>query len=597
MAQITLDLADAAEVKAMQARPPFVAACELIEAELARRPQGRPRDWSVNGILSVLIFLARHETGFYIDRASDLIATLPSETRESLGLNRPDGRPFTTRQISYAWNEISRCTDPAAHGIDDAERARRLALLVRIQNLLLIATIPREIRTRWRGDTALDATLVWAHARPPSSGNGKLYAGAADGDGMRTAKRVELLSSDDDRIFDAPTDDHPFLDKLRPVPFAEPELNERTGRRRRRDRGNRAVGATWIGSKDFPKNLYGHAHHIAVTVGPVGDDELPLPPIAVGHVTTPTTSHPAKSAMVMLTDLNEQLAQLGGAATGLGDVLADGGYSQAKPEHWTLPLRDLGAEPIFQLHSTNQLGHRGVLEGHPGGYLLIDGRFYCPCLPEHLRHALYPRFGKHRDKDHTKMRAEFRKVLAQRAPYELRPRGKYRQVGLRFETPHATQSCPQCGDGCCSTRFVNIHWDQLGLYQKHRFGSEDWARSYARRSRVEGFFGALKSPSVGRHNRATSLFFEYAKVSLAVTFRAIATNLHLLANWHANLAAGGRIKRHRPGRPRINPRLCDIRTNPSVLEPARQKKRKARRPTRAKPPPDNPFANLAAPRS
>ena len=86
-------------------------------------------------------------------------------------------------------------------------------------------------------------------------------------------------------------------------------------------------------------------------------------------------------------------------------------------------------------------------------------------------------------------------------------------------------------------------------------------------------------------------------VRLAVTFRAIATNLHLLANWHANLAAGGRIKRHRLGRPRINPRLCDIRTNPSVLEPARQKKRKARRPTRAKPPPDNPFANLAAPRS
>ncbi|MFZ4433429.1 MAG: hypothetical protein ACOYOQ_09580 [Microthrixaceae bacterium] len=107
----------------------------------------------------------------------------------------------------------------------------------------------------------------------------------------------------------------------------------------------------------------------------------------------------------------------------------------------------------------------------------------------------------------------------------------------------------------------------------------------------------FKSPTVGRHNRNTSLFFEYAKNALSVTFAAMATNLHLLANWHADRVEG-RKKRHRPGRPRINPTLAEIREDPAVLGESRQKKRRKRqRPPRANPPPSNPFADLGAPRS
>lgn len=303
----------------------------------------------------------------------------------------------------------------------------------------------------------------------------------------------------------------------------------------------------------------------------------------------------------MLSDIQQRVSRgpdRPDGTNGLRDVLADGGYSQAKAEHWTLPLRALGAEPVFQLHTTNQLGHRGTLEGHPDGYLHIDGRYYCPCLPDHLRNANYPRFGKFKNRDHNEMRAEFRAVLTQRKPFELQPRGKNRDTGLRFKTPHSTTTCTVCDSDCCSTTTVTITWDQLGLYQQHRFGSETWAASYDRRSQVEGYFGVLKSPTVGHHNRSTSLFFEYAKNSLAVTFNAIATNLHLLANWHANRANGGPKKRHRPGRPRINPTLAQIAATPDIVEETRTAKRKARRrPSRAKPPPNNPFANLGAPRT
>jgi hypothetical protein len=596
MSQITLDAHDAREVEAMMARATDI--CAAIEWELAKRWAGRPREWTVKGMLTAFVLIARHEEGFFIDRGADLIATLPTHTRERLELNRLGGRPFTNRQISYAWNEISRCIDPAAPGIDDTERERRLELLIRVQNELLYASVDREYRRHWTGDTALDATLVWAHGRPPQSANNKTYAGAADGDGIRTSKRAELLDDDIEVVYEEPTSDHPFLHDLRPAPFAKPEYHEHSGRRRRRDRGNKAVCAKWIGGNSISKVLFGYAHHIAIAVGGLDSNDQ-LPPLAVGHVTTASTSHPARSVIGMLTDINDRLRRSDtGGPSGLGDVLADGGYSGAKPEHWGLPIRQLGAEPVFQLHTTNQLGHRGTLEGHAGGYLLVDGRYYCPCLPEQLHHAPFPRFGKFKDRDHDEMRAEFRAVAEQRLPYELRPRGRYRDTGLRFSTPHGDVDCPSCGTDCCATNTVTITWDQLGLYQKERFGTEAWAQSYGRRSQVEGFFGMLKAPTVGRHNRNTSLFFEYAKTSLAATFHAIATNLYQLANWHADRAAGEPKKRHRPGRPSINPTLDDIAANPDVLAEARTEKRRARgRPGRAKPPPDSPFAHLGAPRS
>lgn len=611
MSQVTLDQYDATEAEAVIARAHKV--CLALEVELAKKLPGRPREWTVRGILTALVLLARHEHEFHIDRCADLIRTLPASTRERLGLNRPDGRPFTTRQISYAWNQICRCVDPAAHGLDDDERTRRLDLLQQVQNELLFASIDREYRRQWSGDIAVDATLIWSHGRPEHTANQKLYAGASDGDGIPTGKRVELLADIEDPTFDEPRSDHPFLDDLQPVPLAEVEFHEHSGRRRRRDRGNQAVGAKWIGGSSMHKVLFGYAHHIAVTIGDVPEqddteekadsaEQVRLPPLAIGQVTTPTTSHPARSALGMLSDLQRRLADdPDRPADGppLRDVLADGGYSQAKPEYWNLAIRSLGARPVFQLHNGNQAGHRGSLEGHPGGYLLIDGRYYCPCLPDDLRSGTYPRFGKFRDRNHEEMKEEYRSILAKREPYELRPRGTYREIGLRFSTPHADGGCPNCSDGCCETKTVTITWDQLGLYQELRHGSEEWARSKNRRSQVEGFFGALKTPTVGHHNRRTAQFFEYAKNSLAVTFASIATNLHLLANWHANRAAGRRKKRHRPGRPKLNPTLADIGNNPDVIGDVRQKKRRSRRKSKQErpPPPDHPFANLRRPQS
>jgi hypothetical protein len=200
------------------------------------------------------------------------------------------------------------------------------------------------------------------------------------------------------------------------------------------------------------------------------------------------------------------------------------------------------------------------------------------------------------------MKDEFRAVLAERAAYELRPRGRYRDTGMRFTPPHADKPCPHCGtdDACCGTKSIVLTWEKLGLYQEEIFGSPEWAISYNRRSHVEGFFGSLKSPTVGRHSRNTARFFEYAKAALAATFAAVATNLHLLTKWHADRASGKK-KRHRAGRPRTNPTLATIADNPEAARAAvddkKKKRRKSHKKAKEPPPKANALDYLGAPRS
>lgn len=48
--------------------------------------------------------------------------------------------------------------------------------------------------------------------------------------------------------------------------------------------------------------------------------------------------------------------------------------------------------------------------------------------------------------------------------------------------------------GCCTQRTITVpgHVDAKSR-QRHYWGSRDWIKSFARRSRVEGYFGNLKS--------------------------------------------------------------------------------------------------------
>ena len=63
----------------------------------------------------------------------------------------------------------------------------------------------------------------------------------------------------------------------------------------------------------------------------------------------------------------------------LGDVLADSGYSHRVPQHWAIPLRAAGAQPVQDLHP-----HDRGPKGTHAGAIISNGNLYCPKTPRTL---------------------------------------------------------------------------------------------------------------------------------------------------------------------------------------------------------------------
>ena len=276
---------------------------ERLEERCRTERFGRPRDWTVRGVLAVLLAAARHHQTFHIEDAAELAGELSAAHRERLGAHQRNGAPLTHRQISYAWNLISRAVDPARH-TDHASRVDAIDELQRLCTELLWGTVARDIRRAWRGDLAIDATIVDTHSRPRSS----------------------------DQNYDRRA--HPYAAAL--TNRHDRAAGRRGTRRRRWDLNRRPTGADWTGHH----NRFGYAHHVAVlTQNEQRDNDLPV--LAVALTTTPASAHPARSATPLLDHITDHTG-----AT-LGDVLADAGYSQAAAVDWTLAIRARGGDPIF----------------------------------------------------------------------------------------------------------------------------------------------------------------------------------------------------------------------------------------------------------
>ena len=67
------------------------------------------------------------------------------------------------------------------------------------------------------------------------------------------------------------------------------------------------------------------------------------------------------------------------SGTALSEVLADSGYAHRVSEHWVVPLRQLGATIVTDLHPDDR-GPHGTFRGA----ILANGRLYCPSTPDAL---------------------------------------------------------------------------------------------------------------------------------------------------------------------------------------------------------------------
>ena len=117
-----------------------------------------------------------------------------------------------------------------------------------------------------------------------------------------------------------------------------------------------------------------------------------------------------------------------------GFLAADRAYSSSKPDDFQLPALALGYQPVYD-YKIDQLGVRG----ESGGFLEIEGAYYCPAIPKKLIDATLDFREKQIDK------AAFAGCLEERWKYHARQKGQPDPEGhMRLQCPAASRPLARC---------------------------------------------------------------------------------------------------------------------------------------------------------
>ncbi|WP_252975227.1 hypothetical protein [Janibacter melonis] len=225
------------------------------------------------------------------------------------------------------------------------------------------------------------------------------------------------------------------------------------------------------------------------------------------------------------------------------ELVVDRGFSGADMCNFRGPLRERNVDITLDLRSSDH-----GASPHPDGYLIIDGDPYCPSIPTELRtlHSTEDIKAKKPKKDATPEEAaawqermmnreQFVQPIERRKAYRLERKGKASNgKGVRYTCPAKVgkivcEGCPlsmnlqnddrgleeiappqlrrrQRFRPSQGVQLIRHHpYAVLGKFsQKHTFGTDQWRRSYARRTLVEQTFGHLKG-NKGMLKRAWTL--------------------------------------------------------------------------------------------
>lgn len=491
---------------------------DALDAILRGGRGGRPRQLDMNVYAAGMLFAAMSGESLALSSVHKILTTeLPRSAQIHYGIRYvPKGgtqaRPISVRQIRYPLEQLEMklaATQGRAPDLSEADQHGREQALQNIVDLVIGMTVPTHLPTVKA--VALDASGIEAWGKRKFSATGEDCTSGPD-----EGERQGTVSFDPDA---------------------------RTGYR------------TWT-YDNKTKWVFGYDLFSLVSVVPLGAD-----PDSVPKLTHAMTVRPA--GLDVVDPALKMLDSLANAGSGVSQVLDDRAWSYKTEDRWANVIRDRGVEQVLDLHPNDH----GVRDFE--GIRMIDGAPHCPSTPDELTRIERPaRFSVGQPKrnaspeDIAKHEAgkaaleQFRVAIAERQKYAFRrvqgPDGTGKE---RYECPAQSgkfvcENCPMSqflpegtprvenpptGPGkpkACSQRTVTIPGDVTPkIRQILYWGSDEWIKSFSRRTHVEGIFGNMKNPKTENVKRGWCFVVGLVKTSMLLAFKAAATNIRLIKKW------------------------------------------------------------------
>ena len=283
------------------------------------------------------------------------------------------------------------------------------------------------------------------------------------------------------------------------------------------------------GQKD--EAFYGYYLQAATIVG---DEHGPKVPELVRRVHVASCDHDPPPALVPV------LQHMTANGITIGDVLADSGYAYRVAEDWALPVRQLGARLVQDLHPND----RGTQGTHQGA-IRFNGNLYCPTTPTALLElGPLPRGAN------TEQLQTHDRLCEELSSYKLSPITSYDPDGYHrvicpaaqgklrcplrpasMELPHTRPQVitpPEHPPTCCQQRTITVPASvNAKTAQKHDYPSAAHRDSYARRSGAERTYATVKDPATNDLSRGWCRLMGLTAIALFTTTVFIARNLRV----------------------------------------------------------------------
>ncbi|WP_051899884.1 hypothetical protein [Streptomyces aureus] len=311
------------------------------------------------------------------------------------------------------------------------------------------------------------------------------------------------------------------------------------------------------------KYLFGYDAHLIVTRDAehdavLLDDGTPnpevLPVVVLGMALDKPGQRPAYNGLKILGRLRERGYRPGYLA-------GDRAYNNSEPDEWQLPVRAMGHKPVYD-YRADQLGKQASSDGA----ILVEGRWYCPSMPEPLITATIDLHAERIDQEtwirlisarrgyrvmpkenadadgHQRMMCP---AEAGKAQCPIKPHTLGRGIHLPLVDPEPSPAGPL---KVCRQRTITVspeagakHWQSLD------YGSLEWQKIYFRlRNSVESYNGYAKNPLAESVEAAGSRRIRgIAAQTILLAFQLAHANRRKIQKWLETLALGGDRPRRR----------------------------------------------------